>query len=219
MKYYTINWEDDLNVIGHYPQTSFKKGYNPTIDGVYNVCRNSFPNFVPNIDFKLHKKAKRTSFLESAAISFGMIINSKFKDVLKKFNLPPHAFYPIKVYHKGELLDYYWFHYIVRDFWDWLDKNKSKAVITDNKKGFQAVAEIDLSLKLANIKELDDSLPYYQNMKWEKIIFKPDFPKYDVYETQTMQYRTLISRSLLNALQEEGMTGFTAKPYDVIETV
>ena len=48
------------------------------------------------------------------------------------------------------------------------------------------VSEIDLTLSpKGNRGKLMIALPYYQNMKWEKIIFKPDFPKYDVYETQT----------------------------------
>lgn len=217
MKYYKINWDyDNLKIIGHYPQLTLKKGYNPgPPNGHWEVHPHEFPDFVPNLELTLHKKAKATDFLENY-VSFGMLINNKFKEILKGFKLPPQAFYPIKVYHKGELIEYYWFHYIVKDFWEWIDKDKSKAVITDNKKNFIVVKEVNLKLSVKKIRELEDNLPYYQNMKWEKIVFKKGFPKYDVYKTQHIDYIIVISERLLNVLQEAGMTGFEVELFDDI---
>ena len=53
-------------------------------------------------------------------------------------------------------------------------------------------------------------------MKWEKIIFKKEFPKYDVYKTRGLDLKNFISERLLNALLDAGMTGFTSKPIENI---
>ena len=136
MKYFEIDWDyDNLDVIGHYPQTSLKKGYNPRLpDSHRQVKPHSFPDFIPNLELELHDKAYPTDYIQKF-VSFGMVVNTKFKNILKQFKLPPHAFYPIKVYHKGALLEYFWFHYAINDFFSWLDKEESKALIYDDKNG------------------------------------------------------------------------------------
>ena len=51
--YYNIGRSDDLEVIGHYPQTSLKKGYNPSLsDSHWAVKPDSFPNFIPNLELE-----------------------------------------------------------------------------------------------------------------------------------------------------------------------
>lgn len=217
MKYYTINWDDNLKNVGYHPQTELNKRVNTDFRyNHYDVEYNKFPNFIPNLELELHNKAKVTDYLNVFAISFGNVISKSFYDILKRLNLPSCNFYPIKVYHKGKLLEYYWFHYIIEDFWKYLDKNKTKGIIYDDKDEYKVVSEIDLNYSPQEISIIDENLPWHQHMKWEKIVFKPDFPKYDVYETQTLEYRTVISERLLNALQEAGMTGFTTKLYDKI---
>ncbi|MGG8498135.1 imm11 family protein [Tenacibaculum sp. TC6] len=218
MKYYSIDWDyDTIEVIGHYPQVTLKKGYNPGApDGYWEVKPYEFPNFIPNLELELHEKAKATDYLEKYA-SFGMFVNKKFMNILKEFKLPSHAFYPIKVYHKGELLEYFWFHYVVHDFFEWLDKDKSRAVIYDDKEGcYKIISELDLRISLDEIEKINLALPWQQGLKWEKIVFKADFPKYDVYKTQGLDLKNFISEPLLEALQEAGMTGFRVKPFDKI---
>ena len=218
MKYYSISWDyDNLEVIGHYPQTSLKKGYNPRLpDSHRQVKPHSFPDFIPNLELELHDKAYPTDYIQKF-VSFGMVVNTKFKNILKQFKLPPHAFYPIKVYHKGALLEYFWFHYAINDFFSWLDKEESKALIYDDKNGvYKVISELNLSLSLEEIEKINQKLPWHQHMKWEKIIFKKEFPKYDVYKTRGLDLKNFISERLLNALLDAGMTGFTSKPIENI---
>ncbi|WP_299132549.1 hypothetical protein [uncultured Tenacibaculum sp.] len=217
MKYYTIEWDyDNIEVIGHYPQVTLKKEYNPDLDDrIWKVRHHFFPNFIPNIELELHDKAKRTNFIERSDTYFGMFVDFKFKEVLKKAIIPPHKFYSIKVYHKGELLEYYWLHYIIDDFWKFLDIEKSKGKIIDQKNEFHK-EELNLSHSIDSLLKKQEDLPYYQHMKWDKIVFKTDFPRYDIYETQTFDFKTVISESLLLALKEENISGFIAKPYNKI---
>ncbi|CAL2107153.1 conserved hypothetical protein [Tenacibaculum sp. 190524A02b] len=217
MKYYTIDWDyDNLEVIGYYPQTALKKGYNPSLPESYtNVSPHNFPNFVPNLELEIHNKAIATDYIQKH-VNFGMIINQKFKNIIEKFKLPPHAFYPVKVYHKGEVLKYYWFHYIVDDFLNWLDTNNSKAIIYDDKEEYKVISEVDLKLTLSEIQKINIELPWHQHMKWEKITFKSNFPKYDVYKTQGLDLKNVISENLLFSLLDSKANGFEAKLFDKI---
>lgn len=218
MNYYTIDWDySNLTVIGHYPQTTFKKGYDPSLpNGFWQINPNEFPNFSPHLELTIHKKANPTDFIQRN-VNFGMIISKNFKRILCQFNLPPYKLYPICVFHKGKQLEYYWFHFIVTSFFSQLDKTISKASIYNIKKiPFEPVSNIDLSLDLEQLKEIDASLPWYQEIKWEQLSFTNSFPQYDVYETQLFDFNTLISERLLSTLLNEGMTGFTYKLYDKI---
>ena len=218
MKYYSIDNSDNLKVIGHYPQTEFKKGFNHGTSNSYkNVNPHQFPAFDPCLDITLHKKAIATDYIGKVGVNFGWFVNEKFKVVLEQFNLPPHRFYPIKVYHRAELLDYYWFHFVVTDFWDFLDREKSKAVIYDDKKNFEAIKDLDLNLNPEDYKKLEYfELPYHQNLRWEKIVFKNTYPKYDLYRTLSFGMKIFLSENLVNALNEAGLTGFETKPFDKV---
>ena len=56
----------------------------------------------------------------------GYIVSERVKEIFEKHNLPSHAFYPAKI-HSGDLSkDYYWFHFFNNDFWNWVDREKSK---------------------------------------------------------------------------------------------
>uniref|UniRef100_UPI000555B3CD hypothetical protein n=1 Tax=Aquimarina pacifica TaxID=1296415 RepID=UPI000555B3CD len=124
--YYTISRSHNLKEIGYYPQTSIAKGYNPVLyDGHRNVKVNEFPDFIPNYELDLHSKAKPTSFIHHSVANFGWVINGRLKDIMESYNLLDHHFYKMKLHHNGITLNYFWFHYIVRDFWKYLDKEKS----------------------------------------------------------------------------------------------
>lgn len=218
MEYFKIDWDyDNLDIIGSNPQIIFSNGYNPNLkNSIWNVKMREFPNFSPNIEFELCKKAKPTNFLQRVGTHFGMFVDTDFKKIITNFNLPPHVFYPIKVYHKGKILEYYWLHYIINDFWEFIDKEKSKAVITDCLQNDKHVTEIDLSFNEDEILEISNNLTWNQQMNWKKIIFKQNFPKYDIYQTDTVEFVPVISETLKNTLQELNMDGFMVKPYDVI---
>lgn len=218
MKYFLIGASDNINVIGHYPQTELRNSYNPSLPNSHRqVHPHNFPEFDPNLELTLHEKAIPTDFIEKSGASFGMIINAKFKNIIEQFNLPPHRFYPIKVFQKGHLLDYYWFHYVVDDFWKYLDKENSKAVIFDDNKNFEAIQNLSLDLDPEEYKNLEYfELPYNQHLRWEQISFKPDFPNYDLYQTKSFGLDTFLSHKLITALEDAGITGFETKPYDKI---
>lgn len=129
--YYIYSFSDDLNVIGYYPQVSLRQGYNPRLaESHWQVKRDEFPDFIPNLELELHRKAIPTDYLHFSDLN-GIIVSDKFKEILKLHNLPKHEFYPIKIYYNNTLLKYYWFHYLIDDFWNLLNKDKSYAEIVN----------------------------------------------------------------------------------------
>lgn len=213
MKYYTISRSDDLKVIGHYPQTLAKEGYNArTLEGGYSILNsNEFADFNFNYKLMLHDKARPTNYLDAHNCHFGMVIDLKFKTILEKFKLPPHRFYPVKVYHKGDFLEYYWFHYII-DIWQYTNIEASSALIM---KKFDF--EIEKIIPIPNLKTIDEfkeRLSFEQELMLNKLFLKTD---YDVIEIGEVQYfPRLLSESLLGALMDAKMTGFEAKHIDKI---
>ncbi len=215
MNYHELTWDyDNLKVIGHNPQIEMKKGYNPTLpNSFWQVKSQEFPDFEPNLELELHKKAKVTDYIEQIP-PFGMLINEPFKNILTKFNLPPHKFYPIKVFSKGKLLKYYWFHWLF-DIFEHIDLQNSTMQVY---KRFEFKVEKILPIvSLDNVKKLNSSLPRQKETKVNTLFFKKDVIKYDVINIREVDYYdTIISKRLLIALKDAGMTGFTYKLYDKI---
>ncbi|HEA20395.1 hypothetical protein LCGC14_1520330 [marine sediment metagenome] len=95
MRYFSISATHDLGIIGHYSQTKLKDGYNPTLhNSHWQVRADEFPDFVPNLELEIDKKAKPTNFLDGASGFNGFLVDKPFKSILEKFRLPPHHFYP-----------------------------------------------------------------------------------------------------------------------------
>ncbi len=83
------------------------------------------PDYQPEMEFILEKKAKWTDMVSSVAPGFGFVINEKVKKIFEEFMLPPHVFYPINICSKKEVRLYYWFHFVTTGFWDWVDREQS----------------------------------------------------------------------------------------------
>lgn len=214
-KYYSIGISDDLKIIGYYPQTSLAKGYDPRENGCYDVNVNYFPNFVPNYELDLHEKAKATNLLPRTGASFGHVVDEKVKKILKEHYLPPHAFYPMKVYHKGKILKYFWFHCIPNDFWKLIDNKNSFANVYQIKKGIVTkIMEIPIISKeqiLREQKKYTGLMP----IGLGELKMSSEFCKYDFYKTDAFNH-TIISEKLKNALEQNNITGYTTKLFDKI---
>lgn len=203
-----------MGVIGHYPQVQFKKGYNPTLPYSHRQVKgNTFPKFSPELELEIDKKAKPTNYLERTSPSFGFLVDKSFKDILEKHNLPAHAFYPIKVYHNNILLDYYWFHFIVDDFWVYLNLEESSGRIHRTGK-IDMVKEMVHFESRSQVRAIKKNLGFEYKMRADKLVFNQNFPLYDVYQVKDIEWHDLISERLKMALEEAGMTGFRAIPFD-----
>ncbi|MHA7056064.1 hypothetical protein ACWGOQ_0002520 [Aquimarina sp. M1] len=213
MKYYNIGISDDLEIIGYYPQTELKKGYNPRRNGCFDVNNHSFPDFVPNYELELHSKAFPTGFLPRAGASFGMIVNEKTKRVFQEHILPPHAFYPMKVYHNEIILKYYWFHCIPNDFWRLIDAENSFAEVF-NFKTRTVVRKILINSRDQIINEIKKN-KYPLTLRLGNLKMNSDFFNYDFYKIDAFNHK-IISKRLKNALEAADVTGHITTPFDKI---
>lgn len=100
-----------------YPQVEMIAGYDfKTIDSVHKIGYREFPDFQPNLSFKLKRGAKLTDLLSHGAISsHGFLASSKFIEFLKKRNLPKFRVYPASVKLDNQILTHYsWIQFILK---------------------------------------------------------------------------------------------------------
>src|SRR5688572_8886249 len=135
MKYFTIQTISEKAIVGNeYPQIQTMGGSVNKFDddSLYNVYSDSFPNFIPNLNyFILHKNAKVSDVLSASMISYGLIVNGRAQEIFKKHQLPEHRFFPAVVRQNDEVYkDYAWFFYVC-DVLDYIDYNKTEFYICD----------------------------------------------------------------------------------------
>ena len=84
---------------------------------VHKLTFREFPNFEPDIRFKLAKGAKLCDVMGQATISaHGLLISEKAKEVFSEINIAPHKFYPSYIEdHNGYIHNYYWMHLVWED--------------------------------------------------------------------------------------------------------
>lgn len=101
-----------------YPQVEMVEGYDfKAIDSVHKIRYHEFPDFQPNLSFKLTKGANLTDLLSHGAISsYGFLASNKFIDFLKEFTLPEFRIYPASVKLINQTLTHYsWIQFIVKN--------------------------------------------------------------------------------------------------------
>jgi hypothetical protein len=155
MLYYKFAAAVDTPETGpEYPQIQkMAPGYDyDASNSVYALSKEylKLPEYAPNLDyFILASKAKPTDLLSAAVIYGGFLVSEKFKNLLERFQLPTHKFYPAQVKWRKEFLNYFWMHTIC-DLTDYVDYSSSKFFVYQNFKtalGFVDVKSKDEYLK------------------------------------------------------------------------
>jgi len=210
--YYLLSTEHDLKIIGHYPQISLKKGYNPKKNGHWEVPHNDFPSFQPNLELILHSKAQRTYYMHFGDLSNGFLVSEKLKNTLSSFTLPKHKFYPIKIFQNKELLNYFWFYYVIDNFWNKLDKQKSYAelVTVDNLDKIPEKVSV-LSREQILTEKRKNKFPF--KLRTGKIVLRDGTPKYDFYQIQCLGYQKVFSQIVFDKFKDENISGFELNLY------
>ena len=220
MKYFIISDSDSIQEIGYHPQTDLNPGYNPTLNNAcYKMSSGSLSDYDPHVELRLHNKSKRTNFIDkSAGLTFGIVIDERFKNILTKFKLPKHKFYPISVFHKDRVYEYYWFHFLCKDIFNFIDKEKSTLKIV-NIRGFVVEKIVEFPKTTEALISIKEMLPYNKEMFFNEVYFTEDYPNYDVlrFSSAEGQFLTcLFSERLVNALKKENISGFNARHFKTI---
>jgi hypothetical protein len=137
--YYIVKDSLDEKIVGtDFPQAyKYIKGYsakNPR--GIFELYKytSKFPDFIPDLSgIKLSGRAKLTDFVSNP---YGAIILSpRSKEILEKYSLCPHRFYPVTLYARNVPYEYFYLH-IISDYSDFVYYKKSTFVEYDfNYKG------------------------------------------------------------------------------------
>jgi hypothetical protein len=133
--YYIVKDSLDEKTVGtDFPQThDFIKGYkmnaHHALDEFYDSKKKhypDFPDFIPDLGgMKLSGRAKLTDWVST---SFGgALITPRFHEILEKYNLCPHRFYPVTLYARNVPHEYFYLH-IISDYSDFVDYKKSTFV-------------------------------------------------------------------------------------------
>ena len=107
--------------------------------------------------------------------------------------------------------DYYWFNFY-DDIFQYIDMKKSKFILKwrDFSQEFCFTSkEFYLS------KEKETFEDFEKNLIIKEVYLLNSFPKYDIFH---FEGRNIISEKLLNAFQENNITGYEVSEYDVLKT-
>jgi hypothetical protein len=145
-------------------------------NSVHKLNYREFPDFEPDIRFKLAKGAKLTDMLSQAAINAnGFLINDKLRKVFEKLNSVPIKFYNAKVEHIGAFNDYFWMHIVWPEGNTYVDFTETNFNITE----FGNVIE---SITINSYDELAEKQKLHGVIKMiyaKKIVMRD--PYYDIF--------------------------------------
>jgi len=230
MKYYRLHNNSEAKEIGDVPQLDLGKGYNPeSTKGHYNIRYGEFPNFEPEITLQFTPRAKVTDNVSFSMPSGGLMFNKKTKEIFEQFNLPPHRFYPISVYHKKENTEYtyYWFYFIVSDFWKlFISKGSFAQLYVNGPKGWHKIdgEKMPLINREQIIRDEEAykippnlNLGTVKSLKFGNINMKESLLNYDFYKLGCLEYYMLISEPLKKAIELAGITGFEIRSFEALQ--
>ncbi|SHI02922.1 hypothetical protein SAMN04488109_6841 [Chryseolinea serpens] len=128
MNYYIIKPAVDTKETGSaYPAVESYDGYDfNASNSVHKLRSREFPDFKPDLRFKLAKDAKLCDLMGQATINaHGFLISERLKGVFEKANIVPHTFYHATIEVKGVLHNYYWMHLAVSKEFNFMNYKES----------------------------------------------------------------------------------------------
>jgi hypothetical protein len=164
-------------------------------NSVHKLNYREFPDFEPDIRFKLAKGANLTDMLSQAAISaHGFLINEKIKTAFEQFKIVPHKYYPATIEdHEGNIHQYFWLHLVWEDWKNIIDWKNSSFFIRRVSKNLGSIDISSYDDFLSKKKELG----VVKMIDFEKVTLKSKIEfdlftqlKSDVYSTKPLKEYT-----------------------------
>jgi hypothetical protein len=138
-------------------------------------------------------------------------ISLKFKNLLERFNLPPHRFYTASVLFKGNFYPYFIWHCLYHSYWDYIDFDKT---LYNNLNSYRRLKQEQREVKqFSSFHEMSD----YSEKNWdddwnyEKLVMKPAFKEIDYCYILGLDSGNLISERLKDAITSIGISGLEFK--------
>ena len=215
--YYILDKSIDPKVVGSdFPQVyKYVKEYKPdaprALYALYKF-RTSFPDYIPELGgFKLSGYAKLTDFLSTPFMA--TLVSPKAKEVLQRYHLCPHRWYPCTIHSRKKIYDYFWLH-IISDNSDFVDYKKSTFVEYDlhEKRGCIYVESKEEMLKKR--KEIEEQNKGTNWTIWgDRIVMNSKFDKsLDLFKITRIDGSTYVSERLKDDILNNELTGYEFIP-------
>jgi hypothetical protein len=182
-------------------------------NSVHKIKFNEFPDFTPDIHFKLAKGARLCDMMGQATISgHGFLISEKLKSVFEKANIIPHKFYPATIEANGTLHKYYWVHFAWKDAHEKVDFPKSKFYI----RKFSSKLENISLLNFNDYLEEKEKIGTLKTIDFTELSVKPI-----AYDMFLIPFRgeIFVNENFKSLLNNSNLTGIELEPTTKINTV
>lgn len=220
MKYFVMNESLDEKLVGSdFPQVyKFIKGYDEDApDSLLSLYkyRDSFPDYVPNLDgVMLAGYAKLTDFLSNGFSHSLRIISPRAKSVLEQYHLCPHRFYPLGLYKRKVRHDYFLFKF-VSNYSDFVDYERTSFRERDITSGYKSDPFFIKSRE--DFWERREKIKTERGISWgiwgDRIVMNESFDReLDFFVISILDANTYVSERLKNAIESAGLTGWEFSP-------
>jgi len=223
-RYNILDFQSGTEETGpEYPQVQgMGVGYNfEAPDSIYQLAKfqTELPPFAPNLNFfTLHKKAKPTDLLSNSLTnSTGFIISNRFMDLLAKFRLPEHKFFPTVVQHYDQTFKNYFWLQVIADYTNFVDYQKSVFFIFKNYSkdlgNITVSSKNDYQKKREELKSKDSTLSIWA----KQIVMTEEFDhSLDLFHVSRFNSDFFISEKLSRSITENELTGLVIKPSNMV---
>jgi hypothetical protein len=188
-----------------YPAVESFKDYDfNSPNSVHRLRPTEFPNFAPELRFRLNKGAKLCDMMKQITIGVdGFIISNKLKNIFENSNIIPSKFYPATIEDQKSIRhDYFWVHFSTSSFINHINYEKSSFFIkrfSDNLGEIKIVNENELQIKR---KEID----ICNTIGFEKIYLS--HIDYDLFVLHSFN-GVYITKEFKNKLESLNLTGLS----------
>ena len=182
-------------------------------NSVYKLDSDMFPDFVPDIRFKLAIGAKLCDLMGQATISAcGLLMSEKFKNVIEQNNILPHQFYSATIEDNGILHQYYWMHVAWKDGIKYLDFQNSKFRI---KRASKDLGEIKI-VSYEDLLNKQGELGFIKMIhNYESTMFNPKIELF-IHPLNKTFY---ITETLKSIIKSHNLSGSDFQPADNLKVI
>ncbi|MBY0349163.1 MAG: hypothetical protein K2W79_12960 [Hydrotalea flava] len=176
-------------------------------NSVHKLKSKEFPNFIPDLRFKLAKGSKLCDIMGQATINaHGFLISQKLKSIFENVNSVPCKFYSATIEDKQTIHQYYWVHFVWVESIKHIDYEKSSFYI---KRGLRNIGNIRV-VSYENFLIENNKMDAVNYLAFEHLNINTPI-KYDcfVLEHSTEIY---ISFDLFEKIKTGSITGIEIEP-------
>lgn len=171
-------------------------------NSVHKLRSREFPDFTPNIRFKLTKGAKLCDMMGQASINaHGFLISEKLLSVIKNCNIVSHKFYTATIEVNEVLHSYYWIHFVWNESIQKIDYKSSSFFI---RRGLRNIGKIDIE-SFDDFNNKNKEMGAVNFIDYDKIVLFDSI----IYDIFPIYHGTeiYISENMMNTLKKENLTG------------